>query len=225
MPVLNEAEGMKVILPKVDKSWVDQILVVDGQSTDDTVSYAREMGCDVYIQKTPGIRHAYREAWPLIKGDIVITFSPDGNCLPEVIPQLLAKIREGYGMVIASRYLNGARSEDDDALTRFGNWMFTNLINLLHGGHYTDAMGIYRAYSKSLFNELGLGEEAPFRIEKFFHTVSGIEPLLSIRAARKKIKTAEVLGIEKSRVAGERKLQAFRWGAVYLYQTLRERLH
>ena len=75
---LNEIEGRKV-LPQIDKSWVDQIIIVDGGSTDGTIEWALENGYEVYVQKEKGFRHAYEEVWPLIRGDIVITFSPDGN--------------------------------------------------------------------------------------------------------------------------------------------------
>src|SRR5512137_2141512 len=92
---LNEVEGMKAIMPQVKKEWCDQILIADGHSTDGTVEYAKEMGYDVYVQKTRGLRFAYQEVWPLIKGDWVITFSPDGNSPPEYIPQLIAKMQEG----------------------------------------------------------------------------------------------------------------------------------
>ena len=86
---------MKVIMPKVHRNWVDQVLVVDGGSTDGTVEWARAQGYEVYIQKEKGLRHAYSEVWPLITGDVVITFSPDGNSVPELIPELVAKMHEG----------------------------------------------------------------------------------------------------------------------------------
>src|SRR3954471_17006906 len=140
VPVLNEIEGMKAIMPQILPGWCHQILVVDGGSTDGSVEYAQSMGFDTYVQRRKGIRFAYMESWPLIRGDIVITFSPDGNCPAEGIPQLIAAMAEGYDMVVASRYYGDATSEDDDLLTGFGNWMFTTTINVLHGGHYTDAM-------------------------------------------------------------------------------------
>ena len=46
-------------------------------------------------------------------------------------------------MVIASRYLGDAKSDDDDFLTALGNWFFTKTINFFHGGKYTDAMVIF----------------------------------------------------------------------------------
>ena len=222
MPVLNEAGGMRQIIPLIDRSLFHQILVVDGQSTDGSAKLAREMGCEVYVQKKKGIRHAYTEAWPLIRGVVVVTLSPDGNCKIDLLPQLLSKIKEGYDMVIASRYLDGIKSEDDTLVTRFGNRMFTGLINFLHGSRYTDAMGIYRAYRTQLFYDLKLDQDASYFPESLIGTVAGVEPLLSIRAAKQKVKAAEILAPEPPRLAGERKLQVFRWGLVYLYQTFRE---
>ena len=51
---------------------------------------------------------------------------------------------------VAMRYGEGAHSDDDTLLTAFGNWFFTRAVNVLHGGHYTDVMVMFRAYKKSL---------------------------------------------------------------------------
>lgn len=223
MPVLNEADGMRVILPKIRREWIHQILVADGGSTDDSVKVARDFGCEVFVQKEAGIRKAYNEAWPKITGDIVITFSPDGNCTPEDIPALIEEVKQGHDMVIASRYYGGIKSLDDDPVTAFGNWMFTSLINFLYGSHYLDAMGIYRAYRRELFHELGLDKDEPYWSERWVGTVAGIEPLLSIRAAKRKLKIAEIPSPEPARIGGVRKLQILRWGTVYLLQVLGEK--
>lgn len=220
---LNEIDGMKAIMPKVKKSWVDQIIIVDGGSTDGTIEWARANGYEVYIQKQKGFRHAYIEVWPQIIGNIVITFSPDGNSIPEVIPQLVDKMKEGYDMVIASRYLGPAKSEDDDLVTAFGNWLFTKTVNLLHGSHYTDIMVIYRAYRKAIARELDLDREDAYALyEKLFSTNISWEPLLSVRAAKAKLRVTEIPGDEPERIGGRRKLQVLRWGASYYFQIIRE---
>lgn len=220
---LNEVNGMKAIMPQIDRSWVDQIIVVDGGSTDGTIEWSKENGYEVYVQKQKGFRHAYTEVWPQVTGDVVITFSPDGNSVPELIPDLIAKMKEGYDMVIASRYLGDAKSEDDDIVTGFGNWLFTRTVNILHGGHYTDVMVIYRAYRKAMAYELGLDREDAHALpEKLFGTNISWEPLLSVRAAKAKLKLAEIPGDEPARIGGERKLQVLRWGAAYYFQFIRE---
>lgn len=225
IPTLNELDAMRVILPQIDRSWVDQILVVDA-STDGTADYARDQGCEVVIQKEKGLRWAFIEGFPHVRGDWVVTFSPDGNSPPRAIPLLIDKMKEGYDMVIASRYLPPAQSDDDDLMTAFGNWLFTHAINVLHGHAwsrpYTDAMVMYRAYRTKLFYELGLDQEDSYAPETWFGTILGIEPLLSIRAARQKVKIGEIPENEPARIGGKRKLQPFRWGGAYMTQVLRE---
>jgi glycosyltransferase involved in cell wall biosynthesis len=223
IPTLNEEIGLRQFLPKIIQQKPHQIIISDGNSTDQTREVAKSMGVEVYIQKQRGIRHAYIEAWPLIRGDHVITFSPDGNCPPEDAQRLIEKAKEGYDMVIASRYLPPAKSEDDGLITGFGNWFFTKTVNLLHGGKYTDAMTIFRIYRTDLFTELGLERDDAYKIpEKIFFTKIGIEPLLSVRAARAKCKVSEIPSDEPKRFAGQAKVQILRWGAAYYTQFLSE---
>ena len=220
---LNEREGLKVIMPQINKKWVDQILIVDGGSKDGSVDWARKAGYEVLEQKNKGLRMGYFEALPHIKHDYMITFSPDGNSVVETIPPLIEKIKEGYDMVIVSRYKDDAKSDDDDFITAFGNWMFTSVINLLHGGNYTDAMVMLRGYKKQILYDLGIAEDKPYKFpELIFFTNISIEPILSARAAKRKLKVAEIPGDEPARIGGERKLQIIRWGCAYLYQVIRD---
>lgn len=226
VPTLNEIDGMKAIMPRVKKEWCDQTIIVDGGSTDGTIEWAREWGYFVYVQKQKGLRHAYTEVLPYIEGDVVITFSPDGNSIPELIPELIDKMKGGCDMVIVSRYLNKAKSKDDNIITAFGNWLFTKTVNLLHRGHYTDAMVIFRAYKTQLVYDLELNKGEGYRLaEKLFGTNISWEPLLSVRAAKKKLKVAEIQGDEPARIGGERKLKILKWGAAYYFQFVRELFH
>lgn len=220
IPTLNEIDGMREIMPKIKDGWCDQILILDGGSTDGTIEYAREHNYDVVIQEKPGLLNAYWQVYEHIRGDIILTFSPDGNSIPEIIPDLVAKVREGYDMVIVSRYLDGAKSDDDTWITGLGNWVFTGIINILFGGHYTDAMVIYRAYKKSLVGDLGLMK--PALIEREFAHMISWEPLLSMRAAKRKLKITEIPGDEPNRIGGEGKCQQFTWGVVYLMEMAQE---
>ncbi|MFH1724409.1 MAG: glycosyltransferase family 2 protein [Elusimicrobiota bacterium] len=196
VPTLNEITGMKAIMPKVKKAWVDEIVLIDGGSTDGTVEYAREQGYRILHQKSRGITRAYGEALPHLKGDIVIAFSPDGNSVPERIPALIDKMREGYDMVIVSRYLDGASSEDDDRVTALGNWMFTKIINILFGGRYTDSLVMFRAWRN------GVVKDVPTTFPR-----AGLEPYLAIQCAKRKLKVAEISGDEPKRLGDHRKMK------------------
>lgn len=223
IPTLNEIEGMRQIMPRIKKEWVHQILIVDGGSIDGTMEFAEENGYQLIIQKNKGLRYAYTDALNFIEGDTVITFSPEGNSIPEIIPVLIEKMKQGYDMVIVSRYMKGARSYDDDLITLFGNWLFTNTINLLHGSRYTDAMVMFRAWRKDIFSKLDLDKDESYIVEeKLFHTKLGVEPLLSIRAAKRKLKCLDIPGDEPARIGGERKLKIIKWGLAYMYEVVRE---
>lgn len=225
VPTLNEVVGIREIMPRVREEWVDQVLVVDGGASDGTAELCRAMGYDVHLQTRPGLRHAYSEAFQRVRGDIVITFSPDGNCIPELIPQLTERLQQGWDMVVCSRYAPGAHSEDDDAITAFGNWLFTRSINTLHRAHYTDSMGIYRAYWTWVYYALDLDQDEGYATERIARTHLGVEPLLSIRAAKAGLRITEIPGDEPPRVGGDRKLQILRWGVGYMAQVFREAYH
>jgi len=212
IPTLNEINGMKEIMPRINKEWVDQIIVVDGSSTDGTIEYARGQGYFVLVQKTKGLVNAYKEALEVAIGDVIMVFTPDGNSLPEVIPALINKMREGYDMVIVSRYLGGAKSYDDDAVTAFGNWMFTKMINILFGAHYTDTLVGFRAWKRGLFDDAIREEPALF----------SFEPFSAIKCAKLKLKVTEIPGDEPARIGGIRKMRPLVNGSYVIFMILKQ---
>jgi glycosyltransferase involved in cell wall biosynthesis len=223
---LNEIDGVKVILPRIDRAWYDQLIVVDGGSTDGTIEWCRDHGYDVHVQNRRGIRFAYLEVMDQISGDVVLTLSPDGNCDPQWIPALADRIGQGFDLVIGSRYKGDAKSDDDDVMTGFGNWLFTKTVNVLHGGSYTDCMVIYRAFRRELIWQLDLDKDESYELsERLFRTIISWEPLMSVRAARRKMRIDEIGVGEPRRIGGKRKLQMFRWGAAYYFQFWHEALY
>ena len=213
-PTLNEVEAVRAVFPKIKKEWLDELIVVDCNSTDGTVEYCRQNGHFVHQQKSRGYGAGIKEALQITKAEIIIEFPADGNSLPEKIPAIVAKIKEGYDFVIASRYTDGARSHDDDWLTKIGNRIFTAMVNILFGTKYSDVLVGYRAYRREAFNKLN-------------PTASGLEwsVQLPIQFAKTGARHADIGADEPARIGGVRKMRPFKTGWKILMVVLKEFLN
>jgi glycosyltransferase involved in cell wall biosynthesis len=215
---LNEIDGITDIFPKLPLHTLDEFLVVDGGSTDGTVEFFQARGVRVLRQDRRGRGEAFRLAVQHARNEFLVFFSPDGNEDPGDIPRLIEGLSAGYDMVIASRFMPGARSEDDDkflfASRRWGNLLFTWLANVLcaRGRWITDTINGYRAITRAAFRRL-----APDA------TGYAIEFQMSIRALQLGLRVLEVPTQESPRIGrGVSKLNAIPVGLKFLGVLTRE---
>lgn len=212
LPTLNELAGLKATLPEIDQSLFDQIVVIDGGSLDGTVEYALEAGVTVVSQIRPGLHYAIYDVVHTLTTDYVVEFSPDGNCKVEQLPELVTKMREGYDLVVVSRYLEHAVSEDDHAISAFGNWLFTRIMRPLARFPITDSLNIYRGYKRSIVLDPDFG-----------HYLMGpcLEPLVTGMCAIRNLRVAEIPGDEPMRIGGVTKRSIVYNGTIVLLMILR----
>ena len=211
---LNEVTGVKKVVPRIKKEWVDEILFVDGGSTDGTIEEAEKMGFKVIIQKQKGLGAAIIEGVNAIKSDNFILFGPDGNDEPEKIPQIIQKFKEGYDQVAATRFGKGSVNLDAGKIDTFGNKMFAFLVNAFFGGLLTDCLVELRIMSKKTFQELNFDEMSLIAIQQ-----------MCIRGLKKRQHIYEIIGNEGERMGGIRKMKPLPVGASLSLEIIKEFIH
>ena len=214
IPTKNEEGAIGKVLQEVPKKLIQQIIVVDSQSQDHTQAEIKanlRPGKDkLIIQKSKGYGNAFIEGFKQAKGDVIIMMDADGSHNPADIPFLLAKIKEGYEYVMASRYATGAKSYDDTLIRWFGNRMFTLMTNMIHGTRVTDSLYLFTAITREGLKKLKL-------------TSPGFEfcTEIVVKAHRAGLKFDEVPAVERARYAGKSKVNAFWHGLKILRMILR----
>jgi len=215
---LNEIEGLGQVFPKIPLDRVDEVLAVDGGSTDGTLEFFAAHGVRTVQQDRRGRGEAFRIAMREARHDRLIFFSPDGNEDPGDIVLLAQGLAAGHDMVIASRFMPGARSEDDDKWMftnrRWGNVTFTWLANLLwpREGRITDTINGFRGITRSAFQRLAPDADG-----------YAIEFQMSIRALQLGLSVLEIPTVESARVGrGVSKLNAIPVGFQFLGLMFRE---
>ncbi len=202
IPALNEAEGLAAILPRVP-GRVDEIIVVDGGSTDgtaETVTGARSDAVLVH-QQGHGKGSALKQGLELARGDILITMDADGSMNPEDILAFVAELEAGADFVKGSRVVPGAGSDDFTRLRRAGNTGLTHVANVVFHSKYTDITFGFNGYWR--FTMEHLGEMA----DGFQYEIQA-----ALRASALGFATAEVPTHEPARIGGKSKLHPMRDG-------------
>ena len=203
-------------MPRLPRDIADEIIAVDGGSADGTCEYLQAHGIRVVGQSRRGRGEAFRVAMEQSSGDHLVYFSPDGNEDPSDIPRLFEALDSGADMVIASRFVEGGRNEEDDVtfpLRKWANQAFTFLANLVwnRGPRVTDTINGFRGIRREAFLTL-----APESLRY------SIEYEMTIRALKAGMRIVEIPTIEGERIGGQTKAPSFSTGLDFLWLFLRE---
>jgi len=213
VPTLNEAENLPHVLRKLP-SGVNELIVVDGHSTDATVEVTQELRPDarIVLQDRQGKGNALACGFAAARGDIIVTVDADGSTDPEEIPRFIAPLIDGADFVKGSRYMKGGGSADITRVRSAGNRALGVSVNLLFGTTYTDLCYGYNAFWRSCLPQLHV-------------TCDGfeVETVINVRAARSGLNVVEVPSYERDRIHGLSNLNAWRDGRRVLRSIMRER--
>ena len=214
IPTLNEAKNLPLILPYLPMDVIDEVILVDGRSTDGTVEAARHMmpSIKVVMEKKPGKGAALTSGYSASSGEIIIVMDADGSNDPREIPRFLNALMQGADFVKGSRFASGGGTSDMPRIRRFGNAVFVQTVNLLFNSTFTDLCYGYHAFWAYCLCTLDLTGVDGFEIDT----------ALYLRAINDKLKIAEVPSFEGYRFYGEGKLRTIPDGFRVLYTIFKE---
>jgi len=194
---LNEIVGLKEVFPQIPLDAVDEVIAVDGGSTDGTLEYFKSHNIVTHVQTVRGRGEAFRIAFEKTTGDALIFFSPDGNEDPADIPKFRTHLENGAQIVIANRMSDGGHNEEDEQILRLRKWannLFTLVANITwnRGKYVYDTINGYRAITREGWRRIN--PDGPGYT---------IEYQSSIRAFKEKLKIFEFPTFEGQRLDGK----------------------
>jgi glycosyltransferase involved in cell wall biosynthesis len=165
IPCYNEEDGVREVIARCPRE-VDEIVVVDNNSTDRTAEVARSLGACVVSEKRPGYGAAYKAGMRAATGDLVVTLDGDGTYPPEAIPQLVdTLVDKGWDFLSACRFpLSDAKAMS--FTNRFGNWVLTATAMVLFFKPIRDSQSGMWVFKRSLLERLRVTSDGmPFSQE------------------------------------------------------------
>ncbi len=199
VPTLNEADNLPLIFPYFPMDWVDEIILVDGCSTDGTIEVARRLfpSIKVVLEKRPGKGAALQAGYRAASGDILVVLDGDGSHDPREIPRFVSALMQGADFVKGSRFAPGGGTTDMPRYRQMGNGAFVLLTNLLFSASFTDLCYGFHAFWKYCLDAIDLEDVNGFEIDT----------ALYLGALRTRLRISEVPSFEGYRFHGQGKLQ------------------
>ncbi len=214
IPTLNEAANLPHVLIRLP-AIIDELIVVDGHSIDDTLAVARAVRPDVRIVLQDGLGkgNALACGFAVATGDIIVMLDGDGSTDPAEIPRFVAALLDGSDFAKGSRFVPGGHSHDMTTIRALGNRLLGRAVNVLYHTRYTDLCYGYNAFWRHCLPFMDVTCDG-FEVEAFIHA----------RMARSGLVVTEVPSVEGCRLHGESKLRVFRDGIRVLRTIVAERV-
>ncbi|GCF08021.1 glycosyltransferase family 2 protein [Dictyobacter arantiisoli] len=215
IPTRNEAQNLSYLLPQIPAD-IEEIILVDGHSTDDTIAVAQKLRSDIRIIQQTGIGKgdAMRAGFVACTQDIIVMLDADGSADPAEIPFFVDALKRGGDFAKGSRYLKGGGSSDITPLRQAGNWALCVLTNLLFREKFTDLCYGYNVFWRRCLDLVTLDAMG-----------FDIEAQLCLRMLKAGVRMVEVSSMEHSRVFGESNLNTFKDGWLVLKVIVFEWMH
>jgi len=209
IPTKNEEASIAEIIEGC-KPYGDEIIVIDGHSTDNTRAVAEGFGIKVHLDNKKGKGAAIRLAIAEVTGDIIVFIDADGSHSPSDIPKLVAPIIAGECDHVTGSRMRGGSDELHGDLGKFirmlGSDVITLGINYRFGVRLTDSQNGFRAIRTEVARKLDLKEN-----------ITSIEQEMIMKTLKLGYTIKEVPAHEYARKAGYSKVNVRKMAWRYIY--------
>ena len=213
IPTRNEEGMIKEIIDGC-RPYADELMVVDGHSTDKTREIAEAAGVKVILDNGKGKGAALRYAATVVTGDIIVFIDADGSHDPRDIPKLVEPILKGEADHVSGSRLIGGSSElhggFDECFRLMGSSFITACINWRFKVILSESQNGFRAIKTDVIKQLGLEEN-----------ITTIEQEMIMKTLKKGFRMAEVPTHEHKRKMGYSKISLKKVWFRYLYSLIK----
>lgn len=211
IPCYNEELGLPYVLESVP-GFVDEIVIVDNNSTDLTANIGAQFGARVFKEMQQGYGHAYFKGFAEATGDLFITMDGDGTYPTESIEQLVKMLLEESLDFISACRFPLQNPKNMDPVSKLGNWVLTQTCRLLFGYGLKDSQSGMWVFRKEALGRVRLESKGMAFSEE-----------IKIEAIRRGLKFKEV-HIPYHLRYGEKKIKKFQDGFRNLWFLFRLRM-
>ena len=213
IPTKNEEGLIGEIVDSV-RPYADEVLVIDGHSTDRTRDVAAAHGARIELDGGKGKGEALRRSLELATGEIVVFIDADGSHDPKDIPALVADIKAGKAdMVIGSRGKGGSdelHGTFEQFIRYVGSQLIMLAINYRWNVRLTDSQNGFRAVRRDVGRKLGLKSN-----------LTTIEQEMLMKALKKGYRVSEIASHEYERKWGTSKVVVWKLWFAYIWSFVR----
>ena len=210
IPAKSEKESLPKVLNELKKYNLKIIIVLEKEDLD-TINSIKEYDCKILYQTNKGYGNALLQGIKNVKTNFFCIFNADGSFNPSELQNMYDHAIKGNAdFIFGSRYMNGALSEDDTIVTLIGNKIFTFIGKIFFSLTISDILYTFVLGNTQKANALQLKEKTFSFCVEF--------PILAKKSQHKLI---SVPSHERARIAGKKKVNAFKDGFLILISMIK----
>ena len=210
IPAKDEKESLPKVLDELIKFNLKKNIILEA-SDKSTIDAIKTHNCNIIFQDSKGYGDALKKGIETVETEFFCIFNADGSFDPKELDLMIKKLRDDkYDFVFASRYEKNCGSDDDTFVTFIGNYIFTYLGKIFFKLKISDILYTYVMARTSCAKKLDLNaKDFSFCVE------------LPVKAKRANYKICTSKSYERSRIAGKKKVNAFRDGLKILISMIK----